>query len=139
MQPAVPARSSASNAIRRSLIRVPRVTPLPLRPLREPFDDPDWLFELKYDGFLGRSDHRTPDTGPYATTRTHTPNGRAREELFRQNEKRRCRTKASNRIPESGLVGRCECRCRVVLTHWSTPAPACHQRRYSRNRRRLNI
>jgi len=30
---------------------VPRFTPLPLRRLRDPFDDLDWLFELKYDGF----------------------------------------------------------------------------------------
>ena len=28
-----------------------RFSPLPLRPLREPFDHRDWLFELKYDGF----------------------------------------------------------------------------------------
>src|SRR5690242_3358590 len=30
---------------------VPRFTPLPLRRLRDPFDHPDWIFELKYDGF----------------------------------------------------------------------------------------
>ncbi len=27
------------------------LTPMPLRYVREPFDDADWLFELKYDGF----------------------------------------------------------------------------------------
>jgi bifunctional non-homologous end joining protein LigD len=30
---------------------VPRFTPMPLRRLPEPFDHPDWLYELKYDGF----------------------------------------------------------------------------------------
>lgn len=29
----------------------PILIPQPLQRLREPFDDPDWLFELKYDGF----------------------------------------------------------------------------------------
>jgi bifunctional non-homologous end joining protein LigD len=29
----------------------PRFLPLPLKKIREPFDDPEWLFELKYDGF----------------------------------------------------------------------------------------
>src|SRR5690242_14256337 len=27
------------------------VQPMPLRSSVEPFDDPDWIFELKYDGF----------------------------------------------------------------------------------------
>lgn len=27
------------------------LTPMPLRRVREPFDHPDWIFELKYDGF----------------------------------------------------------------------------------------
>jgi bifunctional non-homologous end joining protein LigD len=27
------------------------ITPLPLRSERVPFDHPDWIFELKYDGF----------------------------------------------------------------------------------------
>jgi bifunctional non-homologous end joining protein LigD len=26
---------------------------MPLSRLREPFDDPEWIFELKYDGFRG--------------------------------------------------------------------------------------
>jgi bifunctional non-homologous end joining protein LigD len=30
---------------------VPTFSPLPLRRLREPFDDPEWFYELKYDGF----------------------------------------------------------------------------------------
>jgi bifunctional non-homologous end joining protein LigD len=35
--------------------RVPpqRFKPMPLSRLREPFDDPEWIFELKYDGFRG--------------------------------------------------------------------------------------
>jgi bifunctional non-homologous end joining protein LigD len=28
-----------------------RFKPMPLSSLREPFDDPEWIFELKYDGF----------------------------------------------------------------------------------------
>jgi ATP-dependent DNA ligase len=32
-------------------IMLPVVHPIPLRRVAEPFDDPDWLFELKYDGF----------------------------------------------------------------------------------------
>ena len=32
---------------------LPRVQPIiPIR-RKEPFDDPDWVFELKYDGFRG--------------------------------------------------------------------------------------
>jgi bifunctional non-homologous end joining protein LigD len=30
---------------------LPRVEPVPLTPLAEPFDDPAWVFEPKYDGF----------------------------------------------------------------------------------------
>jgi ATP-dependent DNA ligase len=30
---------------------LPRVEPLPLTPLAEPFDDPAWVFQPKYDGF----------------------------------------------------------------------------------------
>ncbi len=33
------------------LFVLPRIDPLPLRRLAEPFDDPDWIFELKHDGF----------------------------------------------------------------------------------------
>lgn len=29
----------------------PKFSPAPLRRFPEPFDDPDWLYELKYDGF----------------------------------------------------------------------------------------
>jgi bifunctional non-homologous end joining protein LigD len=29
----------------------PQFQPMPLRGRRLPFDDPEWLFELKYDGF----------------------------------------------------------------------------------------
>jgi hypothetical protein len=28
-----------------------RFTPMPLSSVREPFDDPDWIFEPKWDGF----------------------------------------------------------------------------------------
>ena len=28
-----------------------RFKPMPLSRFREPFDDPEWIFELKYDGF----------------------------------------------------------------------------------------
>jgi len=31
----------------------PRIAPLILTRLREPFDHPDWIFELKHDGFRG--------------------------------------------------------------------------------------
>ena len=30
---------------------VPQFSPMPLARLPEPFDHPDWLFEIKYDGF----------------------------------------------------------------------------------------
>ena len=30
---------------------LPRICPLTLARLRTPFDDPDWAFELKHDGF----------------------------------------------------------------------------------------
>ncbi len=30
---------------------LPRITPAPLVVVREPFDHPEWVFELKYDGF----------------------------------------------------------------------------------------
>jgi hypothetical protein len=33
------------------LYRLDRFTPMPLGRLREPFGHPDWLFELKYNGF----------------------------------------------------------------------------------------
>jgi bifunctional non-homologous end joining protein LigD len=33
--------------------KLPYVEPLTLVPGREPFDDPDWIFEPKYDGFRG--------------------------------------------------------------------------------------
>ena len=32
------------------LTRLPAITPIRLTPRAEPFDDPDWLFELQYDG-----------------------------------------------------------------------------------------
>jgi bifunctional non-homologous end joining protein LigD len=31
--------------------RLPRITPIRLARLPEPFDHPDWIFELKWDGF----------------------------------------------------------------------------------------
>lgn len=31
--------------------KLPRISPLTLTRLRQPFDDPDWIFELKHDGF----------------------------------------------------------------------------------------
>jgi len=31
--------------------KLPQILPLKLTGLREPFDHPDWLFELKHDGF----------------------------------------------------------------------------------------
>src|SRR5215469_11488304 len=30
---------------------LPRITPLILKRRKDPFDNPDWLFDLKYDGF----------------------------------------------------------------------------------------
>src|ERR1700693_1399207 len=30
---------------------LPRFNPMTLSPRAQPFDDPDWLFELKHDGF----------------------------------------------------------------------------------------
>ena len=30
---------------------MPQFSPMPLARMPEPFDHPDWLFELKYDGF----------------------------------------------------------------------------------------
>lgn len=33
--------------------QLPRVSPLPLMRQREPFDHPDWICELKHDGFRG--------------------------------------------------------------------------------------
>ncbi len=32
---------------------LPKIPPLTLTRLRQPFDDPDWIFELKHDGFRG--------------------------------------------------------------------------------------
>jgi ATP-dependent DNA ligase len=32
---------------------LPRIQPIIPTGRREPFDDPDWLFEFKYDGFRG--------------------------------------------------------------------------------------
>ena len=33
------------------LYRLDRFTPMPLGRRREPFDHPEWIFELKWDGF----------------------------------------------------------------------------------------
>jgi bifunctional non-homologous end joining protein LigD len=33
--------------------KLPQITPLTLTLKREPFDHPEWLFELKHDGFRG--------------------------------------------------------------------------------------
>ena len=33
--------------------RLPRIVPLKLTLVRQPFDHPDWVFELKQDGFRG--------------------------------------------------------------------------------------
>lgn len=33
------------------MLSLPRITPIVLGRRRDPFDDPDWLFELKWDGF----------------------------------------------------------------------------------------
>jgi ATP-dependent DNA ligase len=35
----------------RTVRSLPDVPPILLTPRAEPFDDPDWLFEPKYDGF----------------------------------------------------------------------------------------
>jgi ATP-dependent DNA ligase len=32
-------------------VTLPRVQPIIPTPRKEPFDAPDWLFDLKYDGF----------------------------------------------------------------------------------------
>ena len=34
-------------------IKLPRIEPLSLTRVPEPFDDPDWVFEIKHDGFRG--------------------------------------------------------------------------------------
>jgi bifunctional non-homologous end joining protein LigD len=34
-------------------MKLPRISPLTLTRKREPFDHPDWVFELKHDGFRG--------------------------------------------------------------------------------------
>jgi len=34
-------------------VTLPRVQPIIPTRREEPFDDPDWLFEFKYDGFRG--------------------------------------------------------------------------------------
>jgi len=33
------------------VVRLTRYTPMPVGRRREPFDHPDWIYELKYDGF----------------------------------------------------------------------------------------
>jgi len=33
---------------------LPQITPMTLSHQREPFDHPDWIFELKHDGFRYR-------------------------------------------------------------------------------------
>jgi bifunctional non-homologous end joining protein LigD len=33
------------------MTKLPKISPITLKRLREPFDHPDWLFELKHDGF----------------------------------------------------------------------------------------
>jgi bifunctional non-homologous end joining protein LigD len=33
--------------------KLPKISPVTLKRLAEPFDDPDWVFELKHDGFRG--------------------------------------------------------------------------------------
>jgi bifunctional non-homologous end joining protein LigD len=33
----------------------PLISPMPLRRIGAPFDDPDWIFEIKYDGFRALS------------------------------------------------------------------------------------
>src|SRR5215471_14470737 len=43
---------SAGRAISRG-VALPRVQPIIPTRRKEPFDDPDWLFEFKYDGFRG--------------------------------------------------------------------------------------
>jgi ATP-dependent DNA ligase len=32
-------------------LQLPQFTPMPLGRIPEPFDHPDWVFEIKYDGF----------------------------------------------------------------------------------------
>src|SRR5580704_11652533 len=34
-------------------IKLPRIEPLTLTRIPQPFDDPDWVFEIKHDGFRG--------------------------------------------------------------------------------------
>ena len=33
------------------MVPLPRIAHIPLARLLEPFDHPDWLYEVKYDGF----------------------------------------------------------------------------------------
>lgn len=49
--PPVQARPSVWACEKIKPVRLPRFQPMPLAVLREPFDHPDWLFEIKYDGF----------------------------------------------------------------------------------------
>lgn len=35
----------------RCMLKLPRVEPIAPVRRREPFDDPEWLFDFKYDGF----------------------------------------------------------------------------------------
>lgn len=41
------------------------MSPLPLTRLREPFDYPDWIFELKHDGFRGEAYIEADDSRPW--------------------------------------------------------------------------
>ena len=34
-------------------LQLPKIAPLTLTRLRKPFDHPEWIFELKHDGFRG--------------------------------------------------------------------------------------
>jgi bifunctional non-homologous end joining protein LigD len=48
------ARGPSARAVATAAVEshpVTRFTPLPLRRMRDAFDDPEWLFELKYDGY----------------------------------------------------------------------------------------
>jgi bifunctional non-homologous end joining protein LigD len=41
----------AGGTQRRNAVALPRVQPIAPVRSKEPFDDPEWLFDLKYDGF----------------------------------------------------------------------------------------
>jgi hypothetical protein len=42
---------------------LPRIQPIAPTWRKEPVDDPDWLFDLNYDGFVAAELSRSPGSG----------------------------------------------------------------------------